>query len=316
MSAPAVTRPADAAPARTTGPRRPARRHGTLTHPARTGLLLVAPAVAFVVVFVLVPLVSAVGISFTNLPLIGPWRFIGLENYASVLTDPAFWRAVGYTLLYTAIVTLPILALGYALAVVVRSNRRGATALRTIFFVPYVVGLTTLSFLMLLEAQPNSGMVNVVLKALGITDGTTAWLVDGPLATGLLCAMVIWAVSGLTMVLLMSGMQGIPREVYESAEIDGASWWVRERSITIPMLRRTIAMTVVLSVIGSLLAFTQFYILTQGGPGSDTTTVVMAIYRRAFVQLQLGAATAMSLVLVVITGLVTAAQFWLLRERS
>ncbi|MFC7879153.1 carbohydrate ABC transporter permease [Isoptericola sp. NPDC057391] len=302
MSAPAVSRPA--------------RRHGTLTHPARTGLLLVAPAVAFVVVFVLVPLVSAVGISFTNLPLIGSWRFIGLENYASVLTDPTFWRAVGYTLLYTAIVTLPILALGYALAVVVRSNRRGATLLRTIFFVPYVIGLTTLSFLMLLEAQPNSGMVNVVLKALGITDGTTAWLVDGPLATGLLCVMVIWAVSGLTMVLLMSGMQGIPREVYESAELDGASWWVRERSITIPMLRRTIAMTVVLSVIGSLLAFTQFYILTQGGPGSDTTTVVMAIYRRAFVQLQLGAATAMSLVLVVITGLVTAAQFWLLRERS
>ncbi|MFC8887586.1 carbohydrate ABC transporter permease, partial [Streptomyces cinereoruber] len=293
MSAPAVSRPA--------------RRHGTLTHPARTGLLLVAPAVAFVVVFVLVPLVSAVGISFTNLPLIGSWRFIGLENYASVLTDPTFWRAVGYTLLYTAIVTLPILALGYALAVVVRSNRRGATLLRTIFFVPYVIGLTTLSFLMLLEAQPNSGMVNVVLKALGITDGTTAWLVDGPLATGLLCVMVIWAVSGLTMVLLMSGMQGIPREVYESAELDGASWWVRERSITIPMLRRTIAMTVVLSVIGSLLAFTQFYILTQGGPGSDTTTVVMAIYRRAFVQLQLGAATAMSLVLVVITGLVTAA---------
>jgi len=302
MSAPAVARPP--------------RRRGTLTHPARTGLLLVAPAVAFVVVFVLVPLVSAVGISFTNLPLIGTWRFVGLENYASVLTDPVFWRAVGYTLLYTAIVTLPILALGYALAVVVRSNRRGATVLRTIFFVPYVIGLTTLSFLMLLEAQPNSGMVNVVLKSLGITDGSTAWLVDGPLATGLLCVMVIWAVSGLTMVLLMSGMQGIPREVYESAELDGASWWIRERSITIPMLRRTIAMTVVLSVIGSLLAFTQFYILTQGGPGSDTTTVVMAIYRRAFVQLQLGAATAMSLVLVVITGLVTAAQFWLLRERS
>jgi multiple sugar transport system permease protein len=318
MSAPAVTRgDAAAATARADLARRPARpRRGTLTHPARTGLLLVAPAVAFVVVFVLVPLVSAVGISFTNLPLIGSWRFVGLENYASVLTDPAFWRAVGYTLLYTAIVTLPILALGYALAVVVRSNRRGATVLRTIFFVPYVIGLTTLSFLMLLEAQPNSGMVNVVLASLGVTDGTTAWLVDGPLATGLLCVMVIWAVSGLTMVLLMSGMQGIPREVYESAELDGASWWVRERSITVPMLRRTIAMTVVLSVIGSLLAFTQFYILTQGGPGSDTTTVVMAIYRRAFVQLQLGAATAMSLVLVVITGLVTAAQFWLLRERS
>jgi multiple sugar transport system permease protein len=319
MSAPAVPRAGVTPPAARAARgerRRPARRRGTLTHPDRTGVLLVAPAVAFVVVFVLVPLVAAVVISLTNFPLIGSFRFIGLENYAAVLTDPSFWRSVGYTLLYTAIVTAPILLVGYVLAVVVRSNRRGATLLRTVFFVPYVIGLTTLSFLMLLEAQPNSGMVNVVLRALGITDGTTAWLVDGPLATGLLCVMVIWGVSGLTMVLLMSGMQGIPREVYESAELDGASWWVRERSITVPMLRRTIAMTVILSVIGSFLAFTQFYILTQGGPGSDTTTVVLAIYRRAFVQLQLGAATAMSLVLVVITGLVTAAQFWLLRERS
>lgn len=305
MSAPTVrARPADV------------RRHGSLTHPERTGLALVAPAVALVVVFVLVPLVVAVYISLTNFPLIGSYRFVGLENYGLVLTDPAFWSSLGYTLLYTAIVTLPILLLGYALAVLVRSNRRGATALRTIFFVPFVIGLTTLSFLMLLEAQPNSGMVNIALRWLGITDGTTAWLVDGPLATGLLCVMVIWGVSGLTMVLLMSGMQGIPREVYESAEMDGASWWQREWQITVPMLRRTIAMTVILSVIGSFLAFTQFYILTQGGPGSETTTIVMAIYRRAFVQLQLGAATAMSLVLVVITGLVTAAQFWLLRERS
>jgi len=288
----------------------------TLTHPRRTGLALITPAVALVVVFVFVPLVVAVYISLTNFPLIGPYRFIGFDNYASVLTDPTFWDSLGYTLLYTAIVTLPILLLGYGLAVLVRSNRRGATLLRTIFFVPFVIGLTTLSFLMLLEAQPNSGMVNVVLRFLGITDGSTAWLVDGPLATGLLCVMVVWAASGLTMVLLMSGMQGIPREVYESAEMDGASWWQREMQITVPMLRRTIAMTVILSVIGSFLAFTQFYILTQGGPGSETTTIVMAIYRRAFVQLQLGAATAMSLVLVVITGLVTAAQFWLLRERS
>src|SRR5690606_17015956 len=182
MSAPAVDRPQAL--------RR--RRSGSLTHPHRTGFALVAPAVALVVVFVFVPLVVAVYISLTNFPLIGPYRFIGLDNYVSVVTDPTFWGSLGYTLLYTAIVTLPILLLGYGLAVLVRSNRRGATLLRTIFFVPFVIGLTTLSFLSLLEAQPNSGLINVVLKALGVTDGTTAWLVDGPAATGLLCVMVIW----------------------------------------------------------------------------------------------------------------------------
>jgi multiple sugar transport system permease protein len=188
--------------------------------------------------------------------------------------------------------------------------------LRTLFFLPYVIGLSTLSFLAVLEAQPDSGGFNLLLKALGITEGSTAWLVDGPLATGLIAVLVIWGVSGLTMVLLTAAMQGIPAELYESSELDGASWWDRERRITIPMLRRTIAMSLILSVIGSFLAFTQFFVLTQGGPGSQTTPIVLYIYQRAFVQLQVGAATALSVVLIVVVGIVSAAQFWLLRERD
>ncbi|QDP98179.1 sugar ABC transporter permease [Microlunatus elymi] len=288
----------------------------SLTHPPRVGLLMVLPAVVFVAVFALAPLVGAIFISLTNFPLIGNYRFIGLKNYADIFTDPAFGWSLLYTLIYTGIVTGPILVVGYLLAVMVRSNRRGAKVLRTIIFLPYVVGLATLSFLAVLEAQPNSGAVNLVLKALGITDGSTAWLVSGPLGTGLICVLVVWAVSGLTMMLLMSGMQGIDANLYESAEIDGASWWGRERQVTIPLLRQQIALSLIISVIGSFLAFNQFFILTQGGPGSATTTVVLQIYRRGFVQLQLGAATAMSLVLVVIVGLITAAQFWLLRERD
>ncbi len=310
-----ITETIDTTPARSQ-PRPYRENPRSLTHPPRTGLLLVLPAVIFVSVFVLAPLVVAVYISLTNFPLIGDYRFIGLENYTSAFTDPAFGRSILYTLLYTAIVTLPILVLGYTLAVLVRSNRRGAKVLRTVFFIPYVVGLTTLSFLMVLEAQPDSGMVNLILKTLGLTDGSTAWLVDGTLGTILISVLVVWGVSGLTMMLLMSGMQGIPSDVYESAELDGAGWWRTERYVTLPMVRRTITLSLIISVIGSFLAFTQFFILTQGGPGSQTTTVVMAIYKRAFVQLQLGAATAMSLLLVVIIGLVTAAQFWLLREKD
>jgi len=279
-------------------------------------LALVLPAVLFVAVFVLAPLVFAIYISLTNWPLIGRYKFVGLDNYVSIAQDAVFWHAVLYTLTYTAIVTVPILVLGYLMAVVVRANRRGSTALRTIFFLPYVIGLSTLSFLLVLEAQPGSGAVNLVLKALHLTDGTTAWLVNGPLATGLICLLVIWAVSGLTMVLLISGMQSIPRELYESAEMDGASWWGREFHITIPLLRRPIAMSLVLSVIGSFLAFSQFYILTQGGPGHATTPIVLYIYQRAFVQLQVGAATAASIVLVVVVALISAGQLWFMRERD
>ena len=289
---------------------------GTITHPSRTGVALVTPALLFVGVFVLAPLVFAIYISLTNWPLIGDYHFIGLDNYAAIGRDSAFWQAVLYTLLYTAIVTVPILVVGYLMAVLVRANRRGSTLLRTVFFLPYVIGLSTLSFITVLEAQPDSGGINVLLKALGITDGTTAWLVDAPLATGLISVLVIWGVSGLTMMLLLSGMQGIPRELYESSEMDGASWWARERRITIPMLRRTIAMSLILSVIGSFLAFTQFFILTQGGPGSSTTPIILAIYQRAFVQLQVGSATALSIVLIIVVGLISAAQFWLLREKD
>jgi multiple sugar transport system permease protein len=292
------------------------RERRSLTHPPRTGLLLVAPALLMIAVFVLAPLLFALGISFTDWPLIGDVGFAGLTNYVNIGSDAGFLRAVGYTLLYTAIVTLPILVLGYALAVLVRSRRRGSTLLRTVFFLPFVVGLTTLSFITVLEAQPSSGAINLVLAALGVTDGSTAWLVDGTLATALISVLVIWGVAGLTMLLLMAGMQAIPREVYESADLDGASWWQQEWRITLPMLRRTIAMSLVISVIGSLLAFTQFYILTSGGPGSATTTVVLYIYKRAFVQLQLGAATALSIVLVVVVALVTAVQLRLLRSEE
>jgi multiple sugar transport system permease protein len=279
-------------------------------------MVLISPAILFVAVFVLAPLIFAIYISMTNWPLIGDYRFVGLDNYRAIGQDLAFWRSVGYTLLYTALVTLPILVVGYLMAVLVRANRRGSTMLRTLFFLPYVIGLSTLSFLAVLEAQPDSGGFNLLLKALGITEGSTAWLVDGPLATGLIAVLVIWGVSGLTMVLLTAAMQGIPAELYESSELDGASWWDRERRITIPMLRRTIAMSLILSVIGSFLAFTQFFVLTQGGPGSQTTPIVLYIYQRAFVQLQVGAATALSVVLIVVVGIVSAAQFWLLRERD
>lgn len=289
------------------------RRPRSLTHRPTTGVLLVAPALALVAFFALAPLVLALFISFTNWPLIGEYRFVGLDNYLQAVQDPGMWKALRYTLLYTGIVTGPILLLGYGLAVLVRSNRRGATVLRTIFFLPYVIGLTTLSYMLVLEAQPDSGGLNRILAGLGLTDGSTAWLLDGVLGTVVLSALVIWAVPGLTMILLLSAMQGVPAEVYEAADIDGASWLRREWSITVPIIRPAIGMSLIISVIGSFLAFNQFFILTKGGPGTDTTTIVGFVYNRAFVELQLGSATAISLILVVFTALVTIAQFVLLR---
>ena len=283
---------------------------------SKAGMLFVAPAFFFVAVFVLFPLGFAIYMSVTNWPLIGPYHFTGASNYAALAKDPGFIHSVLFTLLYTGIVTIPILVVGYGLAVLVRSNRRGSVFLRTAFFLPYVVGLPTLSYIMLLELQPNSGAVNVILAKLGLTSGATAWLVNTNLALAATCILVIWFASGLTMVLLVGGMQSVSADLYESADVLGASWWEKERYITLPLLRPTIALSLIISIIGTFLAFNQFFILTQGGPGTSTFTVVMWIYQTAFVQLHVGAAAAMSIVLVAVVGLISAVQFLLLRDNT
>jgi multiple sugar transport system permease protein len=298
-------------PAAVAVPERPRR---SLTHPARTGLLLVSPALALVVLLVIVPLAFAVFISLTNWPLIGNYQYIGLHNYTHLTQDTVFLHSIVYTLIYTGIVTGPILVLGYLMAMLVRSNRRGAGFLRTAFFLPYVIGLTTLSFFALVELQPGTGAVNWLLQTVGITNGETAWLISVVPATGFICVLVVWGVSGLTMLLLLSGMQAIPGEIYESAELDGASRLKKELLITVPLLRRTIALSLIISIIGSLLAFNQFFILTQGGPGTSTATVVLWIYEQAFTNLHLGEATTLSLVLVVVVGIISAVQFVALRQ--
>jgi multiple sugar transport system permease protein len=304
-----ATRADHAAPARY-------RRSGLERAKARIGLLLVMPAFLFVAVFVLIPVGFAVYLSFTNYPLIGPDHWVGLQNWGSVGQDATFVQSVLFTLEYTAIVTPAIFLVGYGLAVLVRRRRRGSALLRTQFFLPYVVGLVTESFLLLLELQPGSGGVNAVLRGLHVTNGQTAWLVHTNLALAAVCVLVVWFASGLTMVLLVAGMRGIPGELLEASALDGASWLDQELRIRIPLLRRTIALTLIISVVGSLLAFNQFYILTQGGPGTSTDTVVMWIYQVAFVQLHLGKATAMSLILVVLVGFISFVQFFALRERG
>jgi len=304
-----ATRADHAAPARY-------RRSGLERAKARIGLLLVMPAFLFVAVFVLIPVGFAVYLSFTNYPLIGPDHWVGLQNWGSVGQDATFVQSVLFTLEYTAIVTPAIFLVGYGLAVLVRRRRRGSALLRTLFFLPYVVGLVTESFLLLLELQPGSGGVNAVLRGLHVTNGQTAWLVHTNLALAAVCVLVVWFASGLTMVLLVAGMRGIPGELLEASALDGASWLDQELRIRIPLLRRTIALTLIISVVGSLLAFNQFYILTQGGPGTSTDTVVMWIYQVAFVQLHLGKATAMSLIQVVLVGFISFVQFFALRERG
>jgi multiple sugar transport system permease protein len=290
------------------------RRSAQARRDTRTGLLLVAPALLFVSVFALYPLGFGVYISLTNWPLIGPYHLIGLANYASLLHNSVFLQSILFTLKYTGIVTIPIFLVGYALAVFVRANRPGTTAFRTMIFLPYIVGLVTESYMAVVELQPTSGSVNFALSKLGLVSDTTAWLVHTGQAVGVVCVLVIWFYSGFAMMLLMAGMQSIPQDLYEAARVDGASWWAAERKLTLPLLRRWIALSLIISVVGSFLAFNQFFIMTDGGPGTSTVTVVMSIYDTAFAQMNVGLASAMSVVLVIVVGLITFVQFRFLQK--
>jgi multiple sugar transport system permease protein len=286
------------------------------TKPGRLGFLLTTPSLLLVLALVIVPLVYAVYISLTDFPLVGPYHFVGLANYSALASDAQFLQAILLTIVYTAIVTGPIFVIGYGLAMLTRSNRRGASVFRTLFFLPYIVGLTVESFIFYVELQPNSGAVNFLLHKAGLTNGATAWLVHTDLGMAAICLLVIWFGSGLTMVLLLGGMQAIPRELYEAAAIDGATRWRAELRVTLPLLRQPIALSLILSVIGSFLAFNQFQILTQGGPGTSTTPIVLWIYQVAFEQGLIGKATAGAMLLVVVVAIISAGQFMLLRDRG
>lgn len=283
---------------------------------SRTGVQLVLPAFIVVAVFFLVPLGYAIYISLTNWPLIGPYHFVGVANYRALMHDSVFLHAIVFTLEYTAIVTPSVFAVGYGLAVLVRRRLTGVGFFRTMYFLPTVVGLSTLSFMALLELQPNSGVVDFLLAKVHLVQNGTGWLVSPGLALIGTALLVIWAEAGLVMIILVPGMQAIPEELYQAAEVDGAGRLAREFRLTVPLLRRSIALSLIVSVIGSFLAFNQFLILTGGGPGTSTTTVVEWIYQVAFTQFHLGYATAMSIVLMALVLLVSAGQFFALRERD
>jgi multiple sugar transport system permease protein len=281
---------------------------------ARVGAALVTPACLLVLAFVLFPLGYAIYISLTDWPLIGAIHYIGFANYKELFSDPLFLHAVKFTLLYTAIVTPPIFLVGYGLAALLRSNRFGAKVFRTLFFMPFVVGLTTVSFIFTIELQPESGGVDFLLAKLGIVSQAHAWTVTYASALIIISVIVVWFASGLTMLILTGGMQSIPRELYEAADVDGASWWDKEWRITLPMLRRSIALSLIISVIGSLLAFNQFFIIAQNNSGIES--VVESIYTTGFENNRLGYATAMAMILLIVIALVTVVQFFALRDTT
>jgi multiple sugar transport system permease protein len=278
------------------------------------GVLFAAPAVLVITVFFLVPLGLTFYMSLNDWSLLGAHHWIGLDNYSRAFKDPSFRSAFGFTLEYTAVITPVLFLLALGLALLVKRRRRGARVFQSVYFLPVVIGLASGSFLWLYMGQPGIGPLFDLLRRMGLVSADTNWFADKQSALLLVVLSVTWKVVGLQMLLLLAGLQSIPQELEEAARIDGAGRRQVFRYITLPLLRPTLALVLVFSVAGSLLAFDQFYIMTSGGPSNSTITAVYQIYRVSFVQFHLGYGAALSVLLMIVLAMVSAVQLLLLRN--
>ncbi len=279
------------------------------------GLAFVLPSLAFILLLFLIPLAMAVWMSFHNWPLLGRVRFVGLANYAELMGDMQFWHSLGFTALYTVLVTVAIMAVALPLALLVDRPLRMAGFFRTIYFMPVVVGFGAASTLWMWLLNPDNGVFAELLRGLGLIDSAPRPLESFWPALGVIILMVVWKTAGFTMVILLTGLQSIPNDVIEAAKIDGARPLARLRRITLPLMRNSILLALVLNVTSSMLAFDQFFIVTQGGPNNSTISAVFSIYLASFSSYRLGYGAAMSFVLLVVLVALSSVQLAFMRQR-
>jgi multiple sugar transport system permease protein len=272
----------------------------TLAHRrSLVGMAYAAPTAVIVGVFFIVPLVLVFWMSANRWRVLGSPTFNFPDNYSAVADNQLFRDSVSFTLKYTAITTIVLSLIALGLALLVQNQRPGVGFFRTAYFLPGAVGFAAAS-LLFYGFYSGSGPVDSVLRDLGIIDEPINWLGTPNAALFSTIAMVTRRFAGFNMLILLTGLQSIPTDVYEAARSDGATSWQMFRYITLPLLRPTIALMLVLSITGSLLAFDQFFILTRGGPDGSTVSMVMVIFREGFTRFNLGSAAAISVLLLIV----------------
>lgn len=278
-------------------------------HPAGSGgwrkrleiLLFVTPALALMAVFVVWPVVAAVRMSFFRWKGFGPMDdFVGWNNYALVLKDQVFTDAVMHNFVIVVLSLLVQLPLGLAIALLLNRRIRMRGLLRTIVFVPYVVAEVIAGVVWFQLLQPGYGVVDGLVSAVGLTPPEQGFLGTPSLTLWTLFVVLTWKYLGMAILLFLAGLQGVPDELYEAAQIDGASWWQAQRRIAIPLLGPTMRTWAFLSMIGSLQLFDLVWVLTGGGPANATTTMATYLVNQGTARSNYGIAGAASVVLFVV----------------
>ena len=279
------------------------------------GFLYLAPALLFVLVFTAYPFIQLVWVSFNNWSLITPPKYVGIANFERAYADKQFWVSLTYSLKYTVLITPILMIGGYVIALLTSPNTPLRRFTRTVVFVPVVIGLGASSLLWYWLFNPSFGLVNRALLDLGIIAKPIVWLgTDVESSTWAIIVSVVWKVIGFGMILFIGAIHAIPGEINEAAMVDGASFLQRTLRVTVPLTLRTILLVTLVSIIGSLLAFDQFYIMTAGQPFNQTATAVFYVYLNSFPYLKLGYGAALSLILAAIILVLTVVQMTLTRR--
>lgn len=293
------------------------RPHGPAWRKRAELAFFVTPALALFAVFVVWPIITAVQMSAYRWRGFGPLTdFVGLNNYVAVLTDKVFIDALTHNLIIVVASIAIQLPLGLGLALLLNRGIRGQGTLRTIVFVPYVVAEVIAGVVWFQLLQPRYGVIDSVLAGIGLQGPEQGWLGDPDIALWTVIIVLTWKYLGFAVILMLAGLQSVPEELYESAQLDGATWWQVQRRITVPLLAPTIRMWGFLSMIGSLQLFDMVWILTRGGPANATTTMATFLIDEGTNRQNYGIAGAASVILFVVamTMAITYNRFILRRD--
>jgi multiple sugar transport system permease protein len=264
----------------------------------RTGMLFVLLPMSLFLVFSVYPMLYAAYLSMMRFSFTQAPTFIGIANFQRLISDSVFHTAFSNTLIYTLGVVPVGISLALGLAVLLNQKVRGVTLFRVAFYLPVVTSTVASGMIWLWMYAPDSGLVNRTLSAIGVNG--PRWLIDPDWALLSVMIVAIWKNLGYTMIIFLAALQGVPVHLYEAAEIDGANAWKKFWAITVPLLRPATFFIFVTSLISSFQVFGSVYVMTQGGPGYATTTIVHQIYLNAFRYQRMGYASAEALILFIV----------------
>lgn len=277
---------------------------------------LLSPALGLVFIFVLLPAaMTFVGSFFSFGITSSAWTWTGLGNYARALSDPIFWVALKNNVIIIVGSIVSQVGLGAILAAILdRGITRGTTVYRTIIFMPVVISSVAVSLVWMMIYDPNTGVLNAIIKGVGLTPPRLGWLGDPNISIWMVLVTAAWANVGFQMVLILAGLQAIPKELYEAAALDGARGLKAFRYITLPGIRNILIVGVLISTIGSLKVFDLIFVMTGGGPANATQVMGTYIYLQAFNLGNMGYANALSIILLLIALLLGVLQLKLSRR--